>query len=95
MVKKNGDTFSLLLEQRVSTIESSVKRIYNKLDDFSNKMDTRMTELFNHQSTYVSPEVVTRMEIKNRIITIMTGIVCTLLGVMGTFIIASIFYGGS
>lgn len=65
--------------------------IEQKLD----KLDKKQIELFNHQSSRIPPETVDQMKTQWKIITILTGILCTLLGVAGTFIIAMVKYGGS
>ena len=96
MVNKleKGCTFGLVLEQKVISMEKSINDGFNNMKNELKTINNKQTELFNHQSTRIPPETVAQMKTQWKIITILTGILCTLLGVAGTFIIAMVKYGG-
>lgn len=97
MVSKleKGCTFGLVLQQRVNNMDNNIETGFSLIKDRLDKLDKKQIELFNHQSSRIPPETVNQMKTQWRIITILTGILCTCLGVAATFIIALIKYGGT
>lgn len=68
------------------TMNTGFKLITKKLDH----VDKTQTELFNHQSTWWSPEQVQEFKSQKNNQGWMIAIICVLVGVLGSFVVAAI-----
>lgn len=81
MAKQDGCEFGRLLQKDFTNFKGFMTK---KIDEvIANQVD-----LFNHQSSRIPQETVKEMKTQWRIITILTAVLCTCLGIAGTFIIA-------
>ncbi len=77
---KDSCTFGLLLEQRVNIMEKTIRDIKNCFTVFGEKIDSRITELFNHQSSHIPLETLSEVKTQWKIITILSSLLCTIIG---------------
>jgi len=88
MTKKDGScTFGLVLEQKVNNMEKATNEIKIAVSNLGDNLNGRMTELFNHQSTHVPQSIITEIKTQWKIITVLTGVVCTAISIAGVCII--------
>lgn len=86
-MSKDGCEFGRLLQKDFQNFKGFMTKKIDEVID-------NQKDLFNHQSSRVPPDTVNQMKTQWKIITILTGILCALLGVAGTFIISMLKYGG-
>ena len=74
MVKNNGCSYGMVNRAMIEDIKRDVGRIETKVDSGFEKIDGRITELFNHQSSRFPPSAAWSLAVLG-----------TLLGVAATF----------
>ena len=78
---KNGCTYGQVLKQRVDNIQENMDTGFNRMEKQLTKINETQADLFNHMSNRMTKGQVTMW-------CALIGVICALLGVLGTFGIA-------
>ena len=84
------DAFGKVTRNMVENLKEDVTEGFIRMDKRFDQIDRRQTELFNHQSSYWSPEQVNELKRSKRAFTIAIGIITTLIGILGAFVVAAV-----